>query len=192
VPTCPVELPISGAALSAPHLLRTSMNAFQEASQIEAIARREILPWLHLKCESVEDTGDSLWLQKIVGDFIVVQEGRKRGIELKAEAKYTGNLFLETWSNLPELTPGWMLTSRADDLLYYFADVKTLYSIKLRRLQEWAFGIGEKEGHIYKYREVAQAKYQQINFTRGRLVPLHALEDARIPMRKYTADDRRQ
>lgn len=167
-------------------------NAFQQARTIEDIARAELLPWLNLKCESVEDTADNLWLQKITGDFIVVQEGKKRGLELKAEAKYTGNLFLETWSNLPELTPGWMLTSRADDLLYYFADTKTLYTLKLRRLQEWAFGIGERDGHIYEYREVTQAKYQQINFTRGRLVPIQALRDARIPIHEYTAEDRRR
>lgn len=160
-------------------------NAFKEASEIETMARREILPWLELKCESVEDTRDSLWMQKIVGDFIVVQEGRKRGVELKAEARFTGNLFLETWSNLPELTPGWLVTSRAHWLFYFFLDTKTLYVMSMRRLQEWAFGIGEKEGQIYHFREVTQSKYQQINMTRGRLVSLTALQDARIPIKQY-------
>jgi len=160
------------------------MNAFQQARTIEDIARAEILPWLHLKCESVEEC-DSLWLQKIVGDFIVQVEGRKRGIELKAEAKFTSNLFLEVWSNLPELTPGWMVTSRAHWLFYFFLDTKTLYVIPMRELQAWAFGIGQKEGRIYDFKEVAQTKYQQINMTKGRLVPLQALRDARIPIKQY-------
>ena len=162
------------------------MNAYQQAKSIEQVAKDEILPWLNLRCESVEDTDGNLFLQKIVGDFIVVQEGRKRGVELKAEAKWTGNLFLETWSNLPELTPGWMLTSRAHWLLYFFLDVKALYVIGMRPLQEWAFGIGEKEGRIYSFREVTQCKYQQINLSRGRLVPLRAIEDAKVPMKRIT------
>lgn len=164
------------------------MNAFKQAQEVEALAMREILPWLNLKCDSVEMTDGSLWLQKIVGDFIVIQEGRKRSIELKAEAKYTGNLFLETWSNLPELTPGWMVTSRAHWLFYFFLDTKTLYVIGMRELQEWAFGIVAPPGRIYQFKEVAQGKYLQTNSTWGRLIPVSTLEDKRtgVPMKAFT------
>ena len=161
------------------------MNAFQQARTIEEIARQEILPWLHLKCESVEEC-NSLFLQKIVGDFIVVQEGRKRAIELKAEAKYTGNVFLETWSNRPEFTFGWLWTTRADYLFYYFTDNHSLYVIDLPALQRWAV-----EGGIYQYPEKPQGKYDQINYTWGRVVPLIALQTARIPIKRFTAEDRK-
>ena len=143
------------------------MNAFKEASEIEALAKRELLPWLNMRCESVEDTGDNLWLQKIVGDFIVQIEGRKRGVELKAEARHTGNLYLETWSNRPALTFGWLWTSRAHWLMYYFADNRILYVIDLPALQQWAV-----EGNIYRYAEKSQSKYDQLNFTWGRIVPV--------------------
>jgi len=165
------------------------MNAFQQAKTIEEIARQEILPWLHLKCESVEDTGDSLWLQKIVGDFIVVQEGRKRAIELKAEAKYTGNLYLEWLSNKPRRTPGWMWTCQADYLLYFFCDTRELYVIDFPALWAWAFGDG-KPGQIYKYAEKCQSKYDQINYTWGFIVPIIELQHAGVPVKKITAEQR--
>lgn len=168
------------------------MNAFQQAKTIEEVARQELLPWLNLRCESVEDTGNSLWLQKIVGDFIVVQEGRKRSIELKAEQKYTGNLYLESWSNRPRRTPGWMWTTQADYLFYFFCDTATLFIIEMKPLIEWAFGGADGQpGHIYEYPEKPQAKYDQLNYTWGRVVPIIHLTDARIPIKRLSAEDRK-
>ena len=163
------------------------MNAFEQARTVEQLAKDEILPWLNLKCESVEDTGDSLWLQKICGDFIVVQENRKRGVELKAEQKYTGNVYLETWSNRPEFTFGWLWTSRAHWLMYYFADNRQLFVFDLPALQAWAV-----EGAVYKYAEKPQSKYDQLNYTWGRVVPIADIKAAGVPWKMLTAEDRRK
>lgn len=161
-------------------------NAFQQAQAVEHLAIKEILPWLRMKCESVEPTDGNLFLQKIVGDFVVVQEGRKRGVELKAEMRFTSNLYLETWSNRPELTPGWLWTSRAHWLMYYFNDTGALFVIDFPALQQWA-----ADGAIYKYPEVAQSKYSQLNYTFGRLVPIADIQAAKIPIKRVSADDRK-
>ena len=163
------------------------MNAFQQAQTVEQLAKDEILPWLNLKCESVEDTDGNLFLQKIVGDFIVVQENRKRGVELKAETRYTGNIYLETWSNRPELTFGWLWTSRAHWLMYYFVDNGHLYVFDMRALQSWAV-----EGAIYQYAEKPQTRYDQLNYTYGRVVPIADIKAAGVSMKMLTAEDRRK
>src|SRR5262245_61103406 len=133
------------------------MNAFAKAQEVERMAMTELMPWLTHKFSSVE-TCDSLFLQKTIGDFIVTQEMRKRGVELKAEAEYTGNLFLEYFSNKPRRTPGWLWTCQADWLFYFFNDVKTLYVFDFPALWQWAFGADGKPGAIYKYPEKPQTK----------------------------------
>lgn len=167
-------------------LFTAPMNAFEQARTVEQLAKDEILPWLNLKCESVEDTDGNLWLQKIVGDFVVVQEGRKYGVELKGEKKFTGNVYLETWSNRPEFTFGWLWTSRAKYLMYYFADKRTLYVFDFPALQRWAV-----EGAVYQYPEKPQSKYDQLNYTYGRVVPIAEIQRAGVPVKKLTVEDRR-
>lgn len=162
------------------------MSAFQQARTIEKIAIDELLPWLRMRSERVDEVPSGLFLQKVCGDFIVTRAAKQYGVELKAEAKFTGNLYLETWSNRPELTFGWLWTSRADWLFYFFTDNHSLYVINLPALQQWAV-----EGHIYKYPERPQAKYDQLNYTYGRIVPIADIPTARVPIKRLTAEDRK-
>lgn len=166
------------------------MNAYRQATEIETIARAELMPWLLKTCQAVEDTAHSEFLQKTCGDWIITKLSQQYGVELKAEARYTGNLFLETWSNLPRRTLGWMYTSHADWLFYFFADTRDLYVIDFPALWQWAFGVGEKEGAIYKYAEKTQSRYNQTNLTKGRVVPIADIQAARIPIKKYSAEQR--
>lgn len=168
-----------------------SSTAFQQASKIEDIARAEIMPWLLLKCDNVEETPPGLFLQRLAGDYVVTIAAKKYGLELKAEQKFTSNLFLEVWSNLPELNPGWMVTSRADWLAYFFVDNGHLYIINMRALQAWAFGGGDgKPGQIYRFPEKCQSAYNQLNYTVGRIVPISELQTAKVPIKRITAEDR--
>jgi hypothetical protein len=106
-------------------------------------------------------------------------------IEIKVEQFWTGNLFLETWSNrnLDDKAshaergsrPGWMVSTRADLLASYFLDTDDLVVVPLFRLKRWAFGSGE-EGGIYAWPEKRQARYAQANDTWGRCVPVEVLE----------------
>lgn len=167
------------------------MPAYRQTRDVERIAREEILPWLLMKCDAVEDTDHSEFLQKVCGDFIVSQITKTYGIELKAERNSsTGNLFLETWSNREWRTPGWMITSQADWLFYYFLDTQTLYVINLKALQKWAFGANGQDGAIYDWPEKPQSRYVQRNDTWGRCVPITEIQNAGIPMKIFTAEDR--
>ncbi len=108
-----------------------------------------------------------------------------RSLEIKVERHWTGNLFLETWSNLNLAdrdshyergsTPGWLVTSRADLLLTYFLDTDDLVAVPLLRLKRWAFGSGP-QGGVYAWPEKPQGRYGQMNDTWRRSVPVEHLE----------------
>ena len=107
-----------------------------------------------------------------------------RSLEIKVERHWTGNLFLETWSNLNLAdrdshyergsTPGWLVTSRADLLLTYFLDNDDLVTVPFLRLKRWAFSSGP-QGGVYAWPEKPQGRYGQLNDTWGRCVPVEHL-----------------
>jgi hypothetical protein len=79
-------------------------------------------------------------LQQDFGDHLLNTDDRTVwAVEIKVEQAWTGNLFLETWSNRnleskathAELgsTPGWLIKTRADMLLYYFLDGDNLVTV---------------------------------------------------------------
>ena len=126
--------------------------------------------------------------QRSFGDFFInIDADTVRLLEVKIERHWTGNLFLETWSNLNledreahaehGSTPGWMVTSRADLLLFYFLDTDDLVTVPLLRLKRWAFGSGT-EGGIYAWPEKRQGRFEQRNDSWGRCVPVEHLAAA--------------
>lgn len=126
------------------------------------------------------DDGKVYWhegkeLQKELGDMSFAYQGKTYCVELKAEQKFTGNLFLETWSNRSRWTIGWMYTTKADKLWYYFIDNDELYYANVETLRDWCFGSGDGAGQIYKHRELKQSKYAQKNDSWGRIVPIETL-----------------
>lgn len=94
--------------------------------------------------------------------------------ELKAEAKHTGNLFIETWSDIRNGVHGWLYHySDHARLAYAFNDKRRLYTCRIGELRRWAHAaVGEAVIRIDSFRLVEQAKYQQRNVTVGRLVPV--------------------
>jgi len=166
------------------------VNGFSAASKVEARALAILLPYLDEQADGrvVLTSKGTLarFLQVTIGDVILNdKEGRVWSVELKAEEKHTGNLFLETWSNKNLIdqqshaargsTIGWLYSCRADLLMYYFLDSDDLYIIPLLRLKRWAFGSNGRAGRIYAFQEVEQEKYEQMNDTYGRLIPIAAL-----------------
>lgn len=95
-------------------------------------------------------------------------------VELKAEAKHTGNLFIETWSDIRNGVHGWLYHySDNARLAYAFNDQHRLYTCRIGELRRWAHSAnGEASIRIESFRLVEQAKYQQRNVTVGRLVPV--------------------
>lgn len=110
-------------------------------------------------------------LQAKYGDVFVNKNGHLYTIEIKAERKHTGNLFLESWSNYP-VNEGWMKKLDADWLFYHFLDINKLYIINFVSLCRWAFN----DWRIYEFRETQQKKYNQPNDTRGYIVPVETLK----------------
>lgn len=157
------------------------MNAYDKGRDVERIAIEEVLPWLVGVCDGkVYGTDTSEFLQKVWGDFIARRQDkgkdREYSIELKAEEEHTGNLILELWSNKKWFTPGWMYTSHARYLFYFFTDNKILYVIDFISLKQWFFGADGKRGAMYRFPEVTQKKRSQANDTWGALVDVEVLK----------------
>jgi len=95
-------------------------------------------------------------------------------VELKSEAKHTGNLFVETWSDIRSGVHGWLYHySDETRLAYAFNDTHTLYTCQLGELRKWAHGAGYDAAiRIEDFRQVEQHKHKQRNLTVGRLVPV--------------------
>jgi len=165
------------------------MDAFARACSVETQGRLILEPFLLQKADGrlvMFDKGPmARALQETVGDGVFSEAGRQWFVELKVEQRFTGNLFLETWSNRNLKSrdnhaslgsnPGWLLKLKADLLLYYFLDNDHLYAIDLFKLKRWAFALPGKngnDGRIWDYREVEQGASVQRNDTRGRIVPI--------------------
>lgn len=167
------------------------MNAFNDARTVEARAMTRILPFLEEQSGGrfvlTEKGRLAPLLQQIVGDvlFNARTNGRCYAVEVKAEARWTGNLFLEVWSNRNlndrdnharlGSNPGWMFKLQSDLLFYYFCDVDRLIVLDMFALKRWAFGFNGREPRIQEFRFVQQGKRTQPNDTCGYLVPVNIL-----------------
>ena len=177
------------------------MNAFESACKVEDQSRAILMPFLQERADEgryvITDKGPlSRMLQEQCGDVLLnIADGSIISVELKAERRHTGNLFLETWSNR-NLTnrvshssrgsnPGWMVKSRADYLFYHFLDGDQLYIIPMFELQVWAWtGVATAGKTFFDWPEKPQNKYDQLNDTWGRCVPITALRQAIPAMRR--------
>jgi hypothetical protein len=169
------------------------VNAFARASLVEHRGIAVLLPYLEERAYrgQIVTTARgplSRTLQRHYGDFFINTDAETvRSLEIKVERNWTGNLFLQTWSNLNlddrdahaehGSTPGWLVTSRADVLLFYFLDTDDLVTVPLLRLKRWAFGSGP-QGGVYAWPEKPQGRYGQPNDSWGRCVPVGHLEGA--------------
>jgi hypothetical protein len=170
------------------------MSGFSLATDVETRALEIIRPFAKtfsyngmIVCP--KDGAVGIALQKQFGDlFIQETETKLTSIELKAEEEFTGNLFLETWSNRnleSKLSHaergsevGWLYKSRADVLFYYFLNTDHLFVCDMFSLQKWAFGTrgAKKEARIFSFPEKPQGKYSQLNDTWGRCVKIEVLQ----------------
>lgn len=125
-----------------------------------------------------DETG--LFLQKYLGDLVWWRKDpvKHSGIsfaEVKAESRFTGNLFIETWSNWADepgkVTPGWASKIKGHFIFYVFVDRQILYMIPREPLMEWFWN------HHHEYPERTQKKAAQRNITRGVLVPIQDVQD---------------
>ena len=159
------------------------MNPFKKASQVETEAFRVLMPYAEMFCEhgTLVQTHGQLFAQKYIGDMIGKSKstGNAVSIEVKAEQDdATGNLFLESWSNRAHFTHGWMHTSQAEMLWYYFVGPQKLYTCELDKLKQWAFAHNKNRSgfsNVSRFPERVQSKYMQSNDTWGWCVPVTVL-----------------
>lgn len=161
------------------------MTAYQDSLKTEADGQGVLHDWLRHCCNATVVINAPAHFGRELqqfGDMVVQWDGHKekpiKYIELKIENKYTGNLFVETWSNKARKTPGWIINTKAEHLFYYFISNDTLISLDMMELKDFIYQV-DSSGKVnaYKYREVKQGKCQQMNDTWGLLVPIDDLKD---------------
>lgn len=154
------------------------MNGFDKARDVERRSMEILRPFIQQRAYNGQYVVTSKGplareLQKTVGDVLFNSDSETiYSIEVKAEeANEYGNLFLETWSNRHRFTVGWMFTLNADLLLYHFLREDELYKIPFAKLRKWAF----HDNRIFSFPERKAQKYDQLNDTWGRCVPISVL-----------------
>lgn len=113
-------------------------------------------------------------LQKF-GDYIGWNGTEQIRWEFKCEHRWTGNLFVELWSNRAESRLGWFHTTQTDWLLYGFHDRNVVYQIPWRAFRRFLWT--PPDYRIDKCRFIFQSKYEQQNDTWGALVPVSLLKE---------------
>jgi hypothetical protein len=167
------------------------MSAYTDACLVEQRGMAVLLPFLESRAwrgQVIRVAKGPLakHFQRSFGDLLIATgPGNVASVEIKAQRRWTGNLFLEVWSNknLDDRgshiergsTPGWLITCRADVLGFHFIDADTVLFLPMFRLQQWAFGIGDVPGRIYDFPERQQRRYVQRNDSWGRVVPIETL-----------------
>lgn len=155
------------------------MLYMNDSSKVERYARSWVFPFLQSQLPDgyiVRPVPDNIQAQHRYGDKWLASAKHQDAIEveLKAESRHTGNLFIETWSDIRNGVHGW-LYHYADEarLAYAFNDVHTLYTCQMGELRRWAHGAGLSNAiRIEDFRAAEQGKYEQNNLTIGRLVPV--------------------
>ena len=154
------------------------MNAFAQACKVEEASWKVLKPYLMSWAQDgmVVTTGKgrlSRELQKQYGDVFLNSRrtGQLLAIELKAERIGRETLFLETYSNRPRGTVGWMKTLNADWLLYHFLDRNELICIDFQKLKRWFW----QDDTYTRFRDVKQSGYNQLNETWGKSVPIREI-----------------
>jgi len=150
-----------------------------QSDNVERYAASWVFPYLQSLHPDycVRPVPDNIHAQHRYGDKWLASAKHKHAMEweLKAEEKHTGNLFIETWSDIRSGVHGWLYHySDAARLAYAFNDQHRLYTCRIGELRRWAHSAtGESAIRIESFRPVEQSKYQQRNVTVGRLGPVN-------------------
>lgn len=162
---------------ASPHAIKGRMN-YRDSLRVEEEGLQLLAPWLDRQYAGryvlLYQHDNVKWWQREAGDLLVQIDGRAfQTVELKFERKFTGNLFVETWSNKSSGASGWLLTCKSDRLLYVFLDARRMFSLTPATFRGWV----ESNVDARKWKQVRQHKYTQTNDTYGVLVPItEALE----------------
>lgn len=152
-------------------------KAFYTSSEVERVSLSQVIPYLRLKTPPVlvnlvKFIPPDIDPAEIPDGFL--ESNPKHTIEFKAEQEYTGNFFMESWSNLITRRKGWSHTCMAIDMYYNFLDTDSLYKLDWQLFKPWYIE------NRPKYTPTDQKKVKQNNHTTGILVPIILLQDLGI------------
>ena len=156
------------------------MNSFEKGCGIEKQGMNVLLPFIESKAYQgrivpLFGNAQNKEIQQY-GDILMGTESNKYiTIDLKIESRFTGNFFIETWSNKSRFNQGWVYKCRSDRIFYYFLDKpEMLYSIVTEKFKEWLFASVGNKPRLFSFSEVKQSKYDQMNDTWGVIIPVEA------------------
>jgi hypothetical protein len=150
----------------------------------EEKGKQRMLPMIQAKCHQYQEITD-IEGQHDLGDMkCQLLDGRWINVELKTEEKWTGNLFIERWSNKPTGKVGWAWNLKQRDIiLYFFLDSGNGYILSAKKLERYI-----ADGHIASARYVKQHKNKwQKNETWGYLGKITDLIAAGVITREFSA-----
>ncbi len=154
------------------------MSTYKDSLETQRRSFEEMRGWLSGSfCDDgryvLTDKGRlSAEMQQRFGDMVIQRNGEMVWVEMKAEEKFTGNFFIEDWSNWSRGNPGWIHKLDTDLLFYHFLDQNALYMVHFHELRAWLFSANDYNNRMSNYRLVRQKKCDQKNDTWGRLVPI--------------------
>lgn len=155
------------------------MSAFEKATRVEAESWEILRPFIETKAYDGRYVRTAkgrlaLELQKSVGDVLYnSNDATVHSVEIKAERRWTGNVFLERWSNRERFTPGWLETLNCDLLLCHYLDQDRLLALNFPNLRKWLYHCERwKKPTANAYPQVDQRTYVQHNDTWGYIVPV--------------------
>jgi hypothetical protein len=148
-----------------------------EAMSVARQATRDITAWLWSRPETVDvhNVENEDTYRTIDVDLLWVTQKACYQVEIKGDRwDKTGNVFLETHSNVEKGTPGCFLYTEADLLFYYFVHPKTLYIFPMPETRVWFV----PRKNQYRVSETQTPVGNRQYTTRGCLVPLDDLRKA--------------
>ena len=145
------------------------MSDYDDSCRIEKEGLKILMPMVRLYSPTKEPTYHAdQHNQTYKGDFTLYNNGSTKLLEIKTEEKYTGNLFIEIWSNKSTENPGWLYKLRVDYLWYQFLSTDTVYTMIFNELHNFMHEQDEEgRRRIDKAYLIKQSKYDQLNDTWG-------------------------
>lgn len=168
------------------------MSGYQDALAVEARGREALSPFLTQRAYE----GRLVWttkgrlseeLQKTAGDLVYNSDADTVvACEIKVEERWTGNVFLERWSNRPRWKAGWLETLSTDLLLYYFLESDQLLVLHFENLRRWLYNCESGcKPPSSNFPHVLQRKNAQLNQTWGYLVSVAVMPQRTVLVGRY-------
>lgn len=108
-------------------------------------------------------------------DFIAkFCDGSQHGVEVKTDTQhYTGNMFIEELSSNEYGTPGCMMKTKAEFVIYYYIGIGLAYIINIAKFRAW---YEANKMRFVQKNNIKNLHGNRITNSTGRLVPRSLLE----------------